>query len=285
MVQKATRLGGRSRTGRPLGNTTRGTTNPNRMRRVDRWLTGPQGWRLRPAVTGAPPIAVDLGYGASPRTAVEFFERIRAVSPSARVVGIEIEPERVARGAALELEGLDFMLGGFEIPVAAQVSVIRAFNVLRQYDEADVPGIWDTMASRLTTTGVLIEGTCDEIGRRSSWVAVTKDGPQTLSISLRFGAFELPSDVAERLPKALIHRNITGERIHEFLGAADAAWLTASPLATFGNSQRFVAMCRALRKDGWPICDSAARWRLGEMTVLWDAVAPRSGALARIEEN
>jgi hypothetical protein len=285
MVQKATRLGGRSLTGRPLGNTTRGTTNPNRMRRVDRWMTGPQGWRLRPGVTGAPPIAVDLGYGASPATAVEFFDRVRSVSPLARVVGIEIEPERVARGTALHLEGLEFLLGGFEIPIAAQATVIRAFNVLRQYDEADVPGIWKTMAGRLTENGVLIEGTCDEIGRRSSWVAVTKDGPQTLTISLRFGAFARPSDVAERLPKALIHRNIDGERIHDFLAAADAAWLSAAPLASFGNKQRFVAMCRALRESGWPICDSAARWRLGELTVKWAAVAPRTGALAYAELN
>ena len=282
MVQKATRLGGRSRTGRPLGHATRGTTNPNRMRRVDRWMTGPQGWRLRPAVTGAPPIAVDLGYGASPATAVEFFERVRAVSPQAMVFGIEIEPERVARGTALDIDGLEFRLGGFEIPVSSPVTVIRAFNVLRQYDEADVAGIWDTMCSRLTENGVLIEGTCDEIGRRSSWVAVTREGPQSLSISLRFGAFTLPSDVAERLPKALIHRNIEGERIHDFLRAADAAWLAAAPLASFGNKQRFVAMCRTLRATGWPICDSAARWRLGEMTVRWEAVAPRTGALAHV---
>lgn len=285
MVQKATRLGGRSRTGRPLGNTTRGTTNPNRMRRVDRWMTGSQGWRLRPETTGAPPIAVDLGFGASPATAVEFYERVRAISPTARVFGIEIEPERVARGVALHLEGLDFRLGGFEIPIESDATVIRAFNVLRQYDESDVPGIWETMADRLTEHGMIIEGTCDEIGRRSSWVTLTKGGPQTLSISLRFGAFTRPSDVAERLPKALIHRNISGERIHDFLTAADAAWLSAAPLATFGNKQRWVSMCRALRESGWPICDSASRWRLGEVTVKWEAVAPRSGALALAEPN
>lgn len=285
MVQKATRLGGRSRTGRPLGHATRGTTNPNRMRRVNRWMTGPQAWRLRPGVTGAPPIAVDLGYGASPGTAVEFFDSVRSVSPLAQVFGIEIEPERVARGIALHLQGLDFRLGGFEIPIEQRASVIRAFNVLRQYDEADVPGIWKTMAARLTDDGVLIEGTCDEIGRRSSWVAITKDGPQTLSISLRFGAFSRPSDVAERLPKALIHRNVDGERIHGFLAAADAAWLLTAPLASFGNKQRFVAMCLALRASGWPICDTASRWRLGEMTVRWHAVAPRTGALALADLN
>jgi hypothetical protein len=43
---------------RPVGNVTRGTTNPNRMRRLDRWLAGPQAWRLRAA---ADPLVVDIG--------------------------------------------------------------------------------------------------------------------------------------------------------------------------------------------------------------------------------
>ena len=82
MVQKAERVGppviksgtrGGGRSGRPVGNVTRGTTNPNRMRRLDRWLAGPQAWRLRAA---ADPLVVDLGYGASPATAVELFQRL-----------------------------------------------------------------------------------------------------------------------------------------------------------------------------------------------------------------
>ena len=31
----------------PVGVVTRGTTNPNRLRRCDRWLAGPAAWRLR----------------------------------------------------------------------------------------------------------------------------------------------------------------------------------------------------------------------------------------------
>ena len=30
----------------------------------------------------------------------------------------------------------------------------------------------------------------------------------------------------------------------------------------------------ALRDDGWPVLDGPSRWRLGELTVAWDAVAP-----------
>lgn len=269
MVQKAERVQGRC--GKPVGNVTRGTTNPNRMRRLDRWLAGPQAWRLRSAVD---PLVVDLGYGASPATAVELFERLQAVRPDVRVCGIEIEPERVRIAKALERPGLSFHVGGFEVPVPGNPVLVRAFNVLRQYEESDVAGVWGLVQSRLAPQGLFIDGTCDEIGRRVTWVALDPDGPLSLSVSMRFGGFELPSDVAERLPKALIHRNIPGERIHTFLAALDQAWLEAAPLASFGNRQRWAAMCRSMRDAGWPLQDGTSRWRLGELTVDWAAVAP-----------
>ena len=281
MVHKAERVdssvirgGAKSavRIGRPVGNVTRGTTNPNRMRRLDRWLTGPQAWRLRAA---ADPLVVDLGYGASPATAVELFERLAVIRPDVRVVGIEIEPERVRLAKELERPGLSFRLGGFELPVQGRPVLVRAFNVLRQYEEADVSGIWRLVQRRLAPGGLFIDGTCDEIGRRVTWVALDTEGPLSLTLSMRFGSFELPSDVAERLPKALIHRNVPGEKIHAYLAAMDQAWLEAAPLASFGNRQRWSAMCRRLLDAGWPVQDGPSRWRLGELTVAWGAVAPR----------
>ncbi|MDN6300435.1 MAG: class I SAM-dependent methyltransferase [Micrococcaceae bacterium] len=250
------------------------------MRRVDRWMTGTQNFRLRPDVTGAPPICVDLGYGASPRTAVEYFQRLRAVNPLVCVVGLEIDPGRVLAAKLLEVEGLSFAVGGFEIPTDRNPLLIRAFNVLRQYSEDDVAAIWSSLAARLDPAGLLIEGTCDEIGRVSTWVGISPEGPLTLSISIRFGAVQRPSEVAERLPKALIHRNHPGERVHDFLAAADAAWLATAPWSTFGQRQRWMAMCRALRAAGWPVRDGPSRWRLGELTVDWACVAPRTGSLA-----
>ncbi|WP_138444063.1 class I SAM-dependent methyltransferase [Sinomonas susongensis] len=270
MVQKASPI--RATRGGPVGNVTRGTTNPNRMRRVDRWITGVHGRRFR--ALPASPLAVDLGYGASPATAVELFERLRAVRDDFRLTGIEIEPGRVAAAKPLEREGLDFRLGGFELPVDGAPALVRAFNVLRQYEEADVPAIWELVCSRLASGGLFVEGTCDEIGRRAAWVALDSGGPRTLSVALRFGSFERPSDVAERLPKALIHRNVPGERIHEFLAAFDALWAAAAPLAPFGNRQRWITAARSLKDAGWPVLHGPARWRLGELTVAWEAVAP-----------
>ena len=258
----------------PVGTITRGTTNPNRLRRVDRWLAGPQGWRLRRAE--GVPVVVDLGYGSSPVTAVELHDRLRRVRPDVQVVGIEIEPARVALGKVLEREGLSFRLGGFEVPLdGRQATVVRAFNVLRQYDESEVHDAWATVRQRLTPDGILVDGTCDELGRRSTWVAVERSGPVSLSLSWRLRGMDSPSDIAERLPKALIHRNVDGEPVHSWLQSLDRAWAHAAHHASFGTRQRFLAAVESVRDDGWPVLDGPARWRLGEVTVAWPAVAPR----------
>lgn len=258
---------------RPVGTITRGTTNPNRLRRCDRWLAGPQAWRLRRAE--APPVVVDLGYGASPITAVELRDRLATVRPDVEVVGIEIDPDRVAAGRALERPGLRFRLGGFEVPLegGARPTVVRAFNVLRQYDESEVPGAWALVQERLTEDGLLVDGTCDEIGRRATWVAVERGGPVSLTLSMRLRGLAQPSDVAERLPKALIHHNVPGEPIHAFLQDLDRAWAHAAPQGAFGARQRFLTMASSVAAD-WPLLNSPSRWRLGEVTVAWPAVAP-----------
>ena len=257
-----------------VGAITRGTTNPNRLRRCDRWLLATQGARLR---AEREPIVVDLGYGAWPVTTVELRDRLAACVPGVRVVGLEIDPARVAAAQPLAGPGLTFAAGGFEVPLPGgrTAAVVRAFNVLRQYDEAHVAPSWALVRSRLSPAGILIDGTCDELGRRATWVTVDADGPVSLTISVRLGDIERPSDVAERLPKALIHRNVPGERVHAFLQALDAAWVRAAPLAAYGRRQRFVAAVRALRAEGWPVVGGVARWRLGEVTVAWPAVAPR----------
>mgnify|MGYP001792873644 CR=1 FL=1 len=81
-----------------------------------------------------------------------------------------------------------------------------------------------------------------------------------------------------RLPKWLIHRNVPGEPVHRLMQAMDRAWLESAPLASFGNRQRWHAMCKALLDSGWPLQDGPSRWRLGELTVAWDVGrGPRSG--------
>lgn len=268
----------------PLGRPTRGTTGTNRLRRNDRWIAASPAFRR-----AADPLVVDLGYGASGVTALELAARLRAARPDAEVRGLEIDPDRVATadrqlaevragrtGFPRDLR-VSFARGGFEVPLldGRRPAVIRAMNVLRQYDETDVPAAWRTMAARLDADGLVVEGTCDEIGRVASWIDVQPDGsPVRFTISLRLAGLDHPSIVAERLPKALIHRNVPGERIHALLIDLDREWDRAAALATFGATQRFLATITALRGHGWPVLGGRARWRLGELTVPWEAVAP-----------
>ncbi|MFI8189579.1 class I SAM-dependent methyltransferase [Streptomyces sp. NPDC085946] len=264
-----------------MGTVTRGTTNPNRLRRMDRWIAAAHGAALRRA---ADPVAVDLGYGAAPWTAVELLHRLRTAAPRVRVVGIEIEPARVAAALPYAREGLTFRHGGFELPIAERPHLVRAANVLRQYDEEQVAAVWEGLCARLAPAapdapgGLLVEGTCDEIGRRHVWVALGPEGPRTVTFAARLGSLERPSDLAERLPKALIHRNVPGEPVHAFLRDFDRAWAAAAPYASYGARQRWIRAVRDLTAD-WPVADGPVRWRQGEVTVRWEALAPRRPAV------
>ncbi|MGL4743008.1 MAG: class I SAM-dependent methyltransferase [Dermatophilaceae bacterium] len=265
---------------RPLGVVTRGTTAPNRLRRCDRWITGPEAWRLRRA--GPAPVVVDLGFGASPVTVLELSARLRRVRPDVEVVGLDIDPDRVRSARHVERPGVRFAIGGFEVPLpdGRRPVVIRAFNVLRQYDESHVPGAWGACTTRLADDGVFVDGTCDEPGRLAAWVSVGANGPRRLTLSWRLRGLDRPGVVAERLPKVLIHRNVPGEPVHALLTALDAAWEREAARQNFGTRQRFIAAVTALRDEGWPTLDGPSRWRLGELTVAWDAVAPTSAGRA-----
>ena len=257
---------------RPLGVVTRGTTNPNRLRRVDNWIVETCGDALRDA---ADPLVVDLGYGATPVTAVELRARLAAgVRPDVRVVGLEIDPVRVAAAQpAADPPGLTFTRGGFEL-AGLHPALVRAFNVLRQYDESEVADAWRTITDRLAPGGLLVEGTCDELGRLAGWVLLDADGPRTLTLAAKLTTLESPAQLAERLPKALIHRNVPGERIHDLLRALEDAWQSAAGYAPFGPRHRWVQAITALKQSGWPVLDRPRRWRLGELTLPWPAVSP-----------
>jgi hypothetical protein len=261
----------------PLGTVTRGTTSPNRLRRLDRWIAHRAAGPLRRVPSA---LVVDLGFGTSPVTTLELAERLagRSEQPVA-VLGLEIDPDRVAAARQFARPGVAFALGGFEVPTPGgqQPIVIRVANVLRQYGEPEVAPAWGAMVARLAPDGVLVEGTCDELGRLGAWVTLPAGGdavPESLTLSVDLRHLDRPSQVATRLPKALIHRNVEGEPVHRLLAALDGAWDRAAPHAAFGPRQRWIAAIAALRVAGWPVADGAARWRLGECTVAWSAVAP-----------
>ena len=220
---------------KPIGNITRGTTNPNRLRRVDRWML----WRYQDLLRKNPSaLIVDLGFGAATETSKPL---------------------------------VNFQLGGFEIPTPERPMLVRAFNVLRQYDEPEVRKHWATMQSRLDENGRLIEGTCDEIGRRATWIELDRREPLTLSLGFRLQGLDDPVEVAERLPKILIHRNTPGNAIHTFLQDLSKSWNSHSGYRVFGPQQRWRATVNSLR-GSWPIVNKVNRE--GELTIEWSAVSP-----------
>ncbi|MDO0973056.1 class I SAM-dependent methyltransferase [Mycolicibacterium frederiksbergense] len=262
----------RARLKKPLGLPTRGTTGYNRLRRSDRWLMHSP--RVRAALlTATDPLVVDLGFGALPVTTLELASRLQAVRPDVRVVGLEIHPERVRTAAPSATDGVEFALGGFELAGLRPV-LVRAFNVLRQYPVTEVDAAWAQLRAGLAPGGLVVDGTCDELGRLCCWVLLDADGPVSLTLACDPFAIERPSDLAERLPKVLIHHNVEGRPIHTLLHAADRAWAAAAGHGVFGPRVRWRAMLEQLGADGFPVDPPRRRLRDGVLTVPWAAVAP-----------
>lgn len=157
---------------KPEGQPTRGKTASNRLRRVDNFLllyehsllTRTDGWF-------ADAMFVDLGYGFDARTTLESASRFRRVNPSLKILGVEIDKERVENALPFADDKTYFRLGGFNLPLneGEHVRLIRAFNVLRQYEEKDFAPAYERLAQYVLPGGLMIEGTSNPFG--SIWVA------------------------------------------------------------------------------------------------------------------
>ncbi|CAN5564512.1 class I SAM-dependent methyltransferase [soil metagenome] len=220
------------------------------------------------------PLIVDLGYGALPVTTLEMATRLREVRADVRVLGLEIDPQRVAAAQSAAMPPrVEFARGGFELAGQRPV-LVRAFNVLRQYPAESVAQAWTTMQAALAPGGLIVDGTCDELGRRCCWVLLDGAGPVSLTLACDPHQIERPSDLAERLPKVLIHHNVAGQPIYELLSAADRAWAAAAGHGVFGPRVRWRAMLTALRDAGFAAEQPRRRLRDAVLTVPWSSVAP-----------
>lgn len=259
----------------PLGQPTRGKTARNRLRRVDNFLILYDPELLRRAddlYAGA--FFVDLGYGAEPFTTLESAERLRRINPALPVLGVEIDPARVAAAQPYAGDLTQFRLGGFNLPLRPRsdgsqetARAIRAFNVLRQYEESEVTAAWVTMARSLLPGGLLIEGTSEPFGR--VWVAnLLRRNLHATPTSLAEGAtlrhegllfstnFRLgfdPGQFQAVLPKNLIHRMTPGEPIHALLEAWKRAARETMATRVWGPRQWFVASAQRLAALGYPV--------------------------------
>jgi SAM-dependent methyltransferase len=260
---------------RPQGQPTRGKTAPNRLRRVDNFLLLYDGPLIRRRDGEfARACYVDLGYGAEPFTTLESAARLRRVHPDLPVLGVEIDPERVARAAPYEDDLTRFRLGGFNLPLQAgeTVRIIRAFNVLRQYDETEVYTAWQHMGRCLLPGGLLIEGTSDPYGR--VWTAnllrrTTDDRLwyEGLLFSTNFRWGFAPGLFQPVLPKNCIHRMVPGEKVNDFMSAWNQAIRETVAFRDWGQHQWFTASVDALARRGYPLDQRRRFLRRGYL--LW----------------
>jgi len=207
------------RSKKPSGTITRGKTTKNRLRQTDHFLL----LYDRNLITSqAESVVVDLGYGFEAVTTLELAEKFWKVNPRLKIIGVEIDLERVEKAKVFENPWLEFRHGGFNIPLRAgeTIRLIRAFNVLRQYPEDQVNLAWAEMSKGMVEGGILLEGTSNPSG--GIWVAnilryQVKDWTNEGLVFFTNFRQELDlDDFKARLPKNLIHRMIPGERIYGF---------------------------------------------------------------------
>jgi hypothetical protein len=253
---------------KPIGLPTRGKTASNRLRRVDNFILLYEPSLLtRTDRLFQRSMFVDLGYGFDARTTLESAERFRRVNPNLPILGVEIDKERVDAALPYADEITHFRLGGFNLPLQSTESVrlIRAFNVLRQYEEKDFIPAYEQLAQYVLPGGLMIEGTSNPFG--SIWVAnlvrKTLESDSLLSgspwkfealvfsTSFRMG-FDI-TDFQAVLPKNYIHHVTQGELIHDFIEAWKRSAAETSPAKVFGLKQWFAASAQSLAAKGYDV--------------------------------
>lgn len=260
---------------KPEGQPTRGKTADNRLRRVDNFIL-----LYEPALLTrtdglfADSLFVDLGYGFDPRTTLESAARFRRVNPKLNILGVEIDKERVDAAQPFANEKTFFRLGGFNLPLRSgeHVRLMRAFNVLRQYEEKDFAPAYERLAEYVLPDGLMIEGTSTPYG--SLWAAnlVRRDESAQWSFeALVFSTnFHSGFDVEEFqtiLPKNYIHRVVKGEPIYDFFDAWKRSSAESVHAKTFGLKQWFAAAAEALARKGFAV-DLHKKW-LGKGYLIW----------------
>lgn len=259
---------------KPEGQPTRGKTASNRLRRVDNFILLYEPSLLtRTDGLFASALFVDVGYGFDARTTLESAARFRRVNPDLPILGVEIEKDRVEAALPYADEKTFFRLGGFNLPLqqGEHVRLIRAFNVLRQYEEKDFAPSYERLAQYVLPGGLMIEGTSNPFG--SIWCAnlvrrVMESGSllpnvgdwtirdwrlEALVFSTNFRTGFDITDFQAVLPKNLIHHVVPGEPVYDFFEAWKQSAAETSVMKAYGLRQWFMQSAEALAQKGYRV--------------------------------
>ncbi|MFM8320583.1 MAG: methylase, partial [Chloroflexota bacterium] len=163
-----------------------------------------------------------------------------------------------------------------------QARLVRAFNVLRQYDEDQALPAWEQLSGYLLPGGLLVEGTSTPSG--ALWAAnILRRGStglrqEALVFFTNFRQGFDPGDFQAILPKNYIHRVLPGEPIGEFFNAWKIAAAETSAVQAWGPRQWYRAAARRLAERGYRI-NLHPGW-LSRGWMIWSdpAGAPQTAA-------
>ena len=187
---------------------------------------------------------------------------------------MEIDKERVETAQSFADEKTSFRLGGFNLPLQNDetVRLIRAFNVLRQYEEKEFAPAYERLAEYVLPGGLMIEGTSTPFG--SVWAAnlarredTTQWSFEALVFSTNFHTGFEVEEFQTILPKNYIHRVFDGEPIHDFFEAWKRSASETSAAKVFGLKQWFSSAAASLAQKGFEV-DLHKKW-LGKGFLIW----------------
>ncbi len=137
-----------------LGQITKGLTSVNRLRQVDNFVCMELAYLLQ----RNNPLFIDVGFGENPITTIESYKRLVNINPGIKVIGVEIDNKRFLNAKPYEQAGVEFRLGGFNLPLDKEekANVIRCYNVLRQYPESDFQQSIDILGNYLIDGGIIL---------------------------------------------------------------------------------------------------------------------------------
>ena len=175
-------------------------------------------------------------------------------------MGVEIDKERVDAALPYSDDITFFRLGGFNLPLkdGESVRLIRAFNVLRQYEEKDFIPAYERLTQYVLPGGLMIEGTSDPFGRIWSANVARKMDDGELGVgnsawkmeALVFSTnFRSGLDVEEFqtiLPKNYIHHVLPSEMIYDFFAAWKRAAAETVSAKVYGLRPWFEAAAQSL---------------------------------------
>ena len=210
---------------------TRGKTSEGRLRLVDAYLLE----RHRSALESGP--FVDLGCGVGGLTTIESKSAIEQAGLVVEIWAVDADEAR--------LPAVDGIQTSTALEVV-DIGVLRAMNVLRQYNVDDSLAALSEWSTHLSTQGVLVEGTSDKHGELAAFFCLGRSPELVLmtTFSRDFG----PWIFRDYLPQLWRRSVKPGTALFGFFRAW-AAEFQASSECTDAPS-RFFASLDALGIDG-----------------------------------